>query len=476
MNNMERRIDPDLRKGRETDQKNEPEQRLDQEHQRMFESLPPGELFLKCAVPSMISMAVTSLYTVADGIFVGRFIGSGALAAINLVMPFIMMSFALSDMIAAGSSVQISIRLGEKKGDEANRIFSFCSLLIFAISCAMGAAGWLFAGPLVRLMGADETVTALAVEYMRVYAVFSPGIMIFFALDNYLRICGKVRYSMLMNVGISLLNIVLDALFIAVWGWGIGAAALASCISLMAGTVIGFAPFLSRRLPLKLVRGRISLRMTGNILANGSSEFFSNISGSALMVIMNTVLLRLGGAMAVAAFSIVMYIDSVVKSLLFGMADSLQPAISYNYGAGNRSRMFAIEKRLLLAGAVLSMTVLLGLLLSGQHMIALFLDGSDKSLIELSWRAMKLFSMSYLICWFGMIAGSFFTALNRPVCSLTVAFGQTLVFPLLSLMTLPAVLGLDGVWLTGLAAGCMSALLAAVFFVRVQKTACIRNI
>lgn len=439
------------------------------EHQVMFEQLSPNRLFLRCAVPSMISMAVTSLYTVADGIFVGRYIGADALAAINLVMPFIMISFALSDMVAAGSSVQIAIRLGEKKEGEACRIFSFCSLLIFGISCVVGVVAYLCAGPLVRLMGADETVTALAVEYMRVYAVFSPLIMIFFALDNYLRICGKVRYSMLMNVFMALANIALDALFIVVFRWGIGAAALASSISLAAGTIIGFVPFLSRKLPLKLVRGGISLRLTGNILANGSSEFFSNISGSALMVIMNTVLLHLAGAAAVAAFSIVMYIDSIVKSLLFGMADSLQPAVSYNYGAGDRKRMFAIEKRLLLAGALLSILVLIGIQVGGEGLIPLFLEGGDDMLLEMSLRAMRLFSFAYLVCWFGIIISSFFTALNRPMFSLAVAFGQTLVFPLLCLSVLPWIWGLDGVWLTSLVSGMLTLLLGSAFLILVVR-------
>ncbi len=197
------------------------------QHNQIYEQLMPGRLFARCAFPSMVSMAVTSLYTVADGIFVGRMIGADALAAINLVMPLIIMSFALADMVAAGSSVQISIRLGERREGEACRIFSFCSLLIVAISCAAGAGGLLMAEPLVRLMGAGGAVAELAVAYLRVYALFSPAIMIFFALDNYLRICGLVRYSMMLNVLTSVLNILLDFWLLVVLRRGIAAAALA---------------------------------------------------------------------------------------------------------------------------------------------------------------------------------------------------------------------------------------------------------
>lgn len=439
------------------------------QHEKLFESLPPTRLFFRCALPSMISMAMLSLYTVADGIFVGRYVGPNALAAVNLVMPLIMMSFALVDLVAVGSSVQISIRLGEKNERAANRIFSFCTGLIVALSCVIGLGGFFLAGPMVSLMGAEAEVTAMGAEYMQVYAVFAPVIMVFFAVDNYLRICGRVRYSMILNVVTALLNIVLDFLFLVVFRWGVAAAAAASCLSIALGTVLGFLPFVMGRLPLRFVRGTISARQLGNILANGSSEFFSSIAGSVMMVILNSVLLRLSGSMAVAAFSIVMYVDSIVGSLLFGMADSIQPAISYNYGARRRDRMLALEKGVLLTGAAVSLAALLWMQLGGQYVIPLFIQGDDPALLEMSLRAMRLFSLSYLLGWAGTCLSSFFTALNRPGRSLILAFSKTLVFPLACLAVLPAALGLDGVWLTAPAAGVLTAALAVWFLIAVLR-------
>lgn len=383
------------------------------QHEKLFESLPPTRLFFRCALPSMISMAMLSLYTVADGIFVGRYVGPNALAAVNLVMPLIMMSFALVDLVAVGSSVQISIRLGEKNERAANRIFSFCTGLIVALSCVIGLGGFFLAGPMVSLMGAEAEVTAMGAEYMQVYAVFAPVIMVFFAVDNYLRICGRVRYSMILNVVTALLNIVLDFLFLVVFRWGVAAAAAASCLSIALGTVLGFLPFVMGRLPLRFVRGTISARQLGNILANGSSEFFSSIAGSVMMVILNSVLLRLSGSMAVAA--------------------------------------------------------LLWMQLGGQYVIPLFIQGDDPALLEMSLRAMRLFSLSYLLGWAGTCLSSFFTALNRPGRSLILAFSKTLVFPLACLAVLPAALGLDGVWLTAPAAGVLTAALAVWFLIAVLR-------
>ena len=442
---------------------------LQQNHNELFGNTPVTRLFLKCAIPSIVSMAAASLYTIADGIFVGRFIGAGALASVNLVMPVIMISFALSDMIAVGSSVQAAIRLGEQNHEKANLIFTFALKMILAISLIVGIGGWFLAPFLVASLGADGEVASMAVTYMRVYAMFAPFIMSFFAIDNFLRICGKARYSMFMNIVSSVANIFLDWLFIVEFGWGIGSAALASCLCLFLGNIICFYPFVAKKLVLKFTKGRLSFYQIGNIMANGSSEFFANISSSICMILFNTVLMRLSGYLAVAAFSIVMYIDSIVKSIIFGMSDSIQPAISYNYGANQNKRVFALERRVLFAGFIVSASVMLWMLLGGDTLIHLFSKKGDAELIALSTRAMKLFSVSYLVSFCGIICGSFFTALNKPIASLTISFSQTLVFPIIFLLILPRIMGLDGVWLTSLFAGVVTAVIAGGFMVSVVR-------
>lgn len=439
------------------------------EHSRLFGTLSPTQLFFRCAIPSMISMAVTSLYTIADGVFVGYFIGAGALAAVNLVMPLIMMSFALADMIAVGSSVQIAIRLGERKTLEASQIFSFACAMILAISILIGGLAYYLADDLVRLLGASGQVADMAVSYIQVYALFSPLIMIFFAVDNYLRICGRIRYSMVMNIIISIANILLDALFIAILGWGIASAALASCICLAAGTVICFWPFCQKKMVLRFVKCRLPIKSIGNIVTNGSSEFFANISSSICMVLFNAILMQLSGYLAVAAFSIVMYVDSIVKSMLFGMSDALQPAISYNYGAGDKQRVFALERRVQAAGFIISVGTMLLMFAQGGALIELFARNEGAELVDMSTRAMMLFALSYLLSWCAIASSSFFTALNRPGFSLILAFCHTLAFPVIYLSILPNKWGLDGVWLTSLFAGGSSAALAVILIILVVR-------
>lgn len=442
---------------------------INQEPGNPFVTLSPTKLFFHCALPSMASMAFASLYTVADGILVGRFLGERALAAVNLVMPLVMISFALADMVAVGSSVQIAIHMGKGQQQKANRIFSFACGMIFLLSIVIGVVGFLSAPFLLSLFGADPEVSALAVSYLRVYAGFAPLVMCFFAVDNYLRICGKVRYSMWMNIVISIANILLDLLFLGVFRLGIASAAVSSCICLAAGSIICFWPFVRKKLSLRFVRGKISFSLIRNIIANGSSEFFSNIAGSICMMLFNAVLLRLSGYLAVAAFSIIMYIDSIVKSMLFGMGDALQPAISYHYGAGKTKRLFAIERRVQLAAAIVSLATMACMWLFGEALIGLFLVTGNPELHALSTRAMHLFSLSYFVSWIGFISSSFFTAVDRPLQSLAASLCQTLLFPLAALSILPTFLGLDGVWLSMFAAGICSLLLVLVLFRSVSK-------
>lgn len=436
---------------------------------RLFGTMAPGRLFLRCALPSMISMAVTSLYTVADGIFVGQFIGADALAAVNLVMPFIMMSFALADMIAVGSSVQIAVRLGEGRTEEGSRIFTNSCLLIQAVSILTGLGGLFLARPLLGLLDAEPAVIGLAADYMEIFCLSAPFVMIFFAVDNYLRICGKVGYSMWMNIIMSVGNIVLDWLFICRFGWGIWSAALATCLSLAVGTALGFWPFFRKKLVLRFVRGRIRGRLLMHMIYNGSSEFFSNISSSVCMVLMNGVLLRQGGSSAVAAFSIVMYVDSIVKGMLYGMSDSIQPAVSYNYGNRRKDRIVALERAACLTGFCLSGLVMLLMFSQGDLLSGLFLGQGDRAIQELSERAMSLFSFSYLVSWSGILFSSFFTAVNCPGHSLLLSTGHSLLFPAAGLLVLPPLLGLDGVWLTPLFSGILTALTAGVLFFRWMK-------
>ncbi len=437
----------------------------------IFEKLPPTKLFFRCAIPSMITMAFSALYQIADGLFVGRFIGEDALAAVNLIMPIIMMVFAFSSMIATGASVRISVLLGEKNREEASRVFTYSLKFIFVMSCIIGALGLIFAEPFVRLLapGATEKAIEYGITYTRVYALFSPLMPIYHATDNYLRVCGKEKLSMWLSVGTQVMNIVLDVILIAFLGQGVWAAAFTSCIAMVLGAVISLWLFRGMRMDLYYEKGKMSAPVFLRILVNGSSEFFSNISMSVMSVVYNFFLLAYGGTTGLAAFSVVMYVDSFIGMLTFGMCDALQPAISYCYGAGLMNKVKAILKRIVLGSAVLSAASLLFMMFVGEYVAPLFVRPDDTELLAVSIIGMKLFSLSYLTGWVDMCFSSYFTALERPTRSLITSFFGTLVFPIGFLFILTPILKLDGVWLSAFFSCTASAIVTIILALTMKK-------
>ena len=310
----------------------------------LFAKVAPTKLFFIAAVPGAVSMLASALYQLLDGIFVGRILGDTAFAALNLAMPFVIINFALADLIGVGSSVPISISLGKKEEEEANNIFTCAVLLILGAGVLVGLILFAAAPLLIRLMGADGEFASFAVQYLRVYAVCSPVTTIVFAMDNYLRICGQIRGSMYLNIFMSILSAGLEYLFLGVLGFGIWGAALATCLGMMACALTALFPFLRGRLLLRFRKPRFSLRLLRQVIACGSPNFLNNIAGRITSILMNAILLRMGGENAVSVYGILMYADGFIQPLLYGMCDSLQPAVGFNWGAGTYRRVTAIER------------------------------------------------------------------------------------------------------------------------------------
>ncbi len=427
-----------------------------------FGTAPISRLFLRCTIPAMVGMGFSAIYSISDGIFVGHYIGEEALAAVNLVMPIIMIITALADMVAVGSSVRISILMGRGNIAEASNVFTVCMKLIAAIATIFGLLGYFFAEQLIGLMGAEGTTTDYAVEYLRMFALFMPMCCVYYTTDNYLRVCGRVNLSMVINIVCALLNIILDIVFIVIYQQGLWAAALASCISMMVGAVWSLVPFIRQKLPIDFSRGSINWRQTLHIVANGSSEFFVSIAGSVFSVVVNIVLLRVGGSTAVAAVAIVEYMSSITEMVIYSMVDAMQPAISYCFGAGLWQRMKRIKQVVLSASAALSVASMLFLVFGAEWLLPFFIKGDNPALYDLSARATQFFAISYLVSWIDGPLSSFMTAIERPLRSLAISLLSTLVFPLICMAIMVPIWQLDGVWLIYFVSSILSAVAAII--------------
>ena len=435
---------------------------------KLFISTPPVKLFFIAAIPGAVSMLASSLYGLLDGIFVGRILGETAFAALNLAFPFVVINFFLADLIGVGSAVPISIALGKKDHAEANNIFTCACLMIVATGAVIGAVLYVSAPALLAALGAEGELATLAVQYMRVYAICSPVTTIIFAMDNYLRICGQIRPSMWLNIFMSALTAVLEFTFLYVFRWGVWGAALATCMGMLVCALIAFYPFARGKLLLHLCKPHFSVKMVRQILGCGVPNFLNNIAGRITSILMNMALIRLGGENAVSIYGVLMYAGEIVQPLLYGVCDSLQPAVGYNWGAQKYGRVKAIEKCCFIAGAVISISLSICALIFPSQIVGLFIGSADGALIQTGAFAMQLFSLTYLTRWFSFATQSYMTAVEKPLPASVISVSTALVFPVLLLAALWP-LGLTGIWLNSTVSAVLAAVLAAVILIRFRR-------
>ncbi len=435
---------------------------------KLFISTPPVKLFFIAAIPGAVSMLASSLYGLLDGIFVGRILGETAFAALNLAFPFVVINFSLADLIGVGSAVPISIALGKKDHAEANNIFTCACLMIVATGAVIGAVLYVSAPALLAALGAEGELATLAVQYMRVYAICSPVTTIIFAMDNYLRICGQIRPSMWLNIFMSALTAILEFTFLYVFRWGVWGAALATCMGMLVCALIAFYPFARGKLLLHLCKPHFSVKMVRQILGCGVPNFLNNIAGRITSILMNMALIRLGGENAVSIYGVLMYAGEIVQPLLYGVCDSLQPAVGYNWGAQKYGRVKAIEKCCFIAGAVISISLSICALIFPSQIVGLFIGSADGALIQTGAFAMQLFSLTYLTRWFSFATQSYMTAVEKPLPASVISVSTALVFPVLLLAALWP-LGLTGIWLNSTVSAVLAAVLAAVILIRFRR-------
>lgn len=434
----------------------------------LFIGLSPTRLFFTAALPGAVSMLASALYDLADGIMVGQIMGESAFAAVNLAMPFVILLFAVGDMVGVGSSVPISISLGEGDGDRANDIFSGAVLLIAVLGGAAGLALFLAAPHIMVAMGATGRLARMATVFLQVYAVFSPISSLMFAIDNFLRICGRIRGSLLLNLFMAGFGAVCEFSLLYFFHLGIFGAALGYCLALALSVLIGLWPFMRGRMQLRFVRPHLTLSLVREICASGAPALLNNVASRVVSVMLFSALLRLGGERAVATYGVLGYASGVAYPLIYGMNDSLQPALGYNWGAGRVDRVVKIEKRVIAASACVALAVAGVMVAAPDQLTRLFMADADADLLALSHRALRLYAIAWLFEWLPMSAISFLTALKRPVTASTLSLVKVLVLPLVALLVLGP-LGLDGLWLNQPASTMVATLICGLALLELRR-------
>jgi len=430
-----------------------------------FTQTKPRRLFFTVAIPGAVSMFMSSLYILVDGILVGNILGEGSFAALNLAFPFVLLNFSVADLIGVGSSVSIAIALGEKRKEDANNWFTCACIMIILCAVFMGGALFILAPWLFRIMGAEGELAEYAVKYLRVYAVCSPATTIVFAEDNFLRICGKIRFSMTLNIVMSILNAGFEFAFLFFLKWGVWAAALANCCGMFCCAVIALIPFIQRKLDLMFVKPAFSKEIVLTTLAGGSPNFLQDMAGRLTSIVLNAGLLKFGGTMAVSVYGILMYTRDVLQPILYGMFDALQPAIGYNWGAGNKIRIRRIEQYCFCVTGMISVMFTALLFFMPKLFIFIFMKDMPTESLPTAIMAMKIFSATFLTRWFSFGVQSLMTAIRKPRYASAISVSTALVFPLIWIALLWP-FKLTGMWMNFPLTSLCAAILAIVILRR----------
>lgn len=419
--------------------------------------------------PSIIMMIFTSIYSVVDGFFVSNFSGKTAFASINLVMPFIIILGSLGFMIGTGGTALVSRILGEGDEKKANHYFSMLIWLSLLIGIVLAILGVAFMRPVAALLGATKEMIDDCVLYGRIVIAFLAPYMLQNVFQSFLIAAEKPNLGLAATLAAGITNMVLDAVLVGVLRWGVFGAALATGLSQTIGGLLPFLYFIrSNSSKLHLTKAKFKLRPILQACANGSSELMSNISGSVVGIVYNFQLLKYLGENGVSAYGVLMYVQFIFIAIFVGYSIGCAPVVSFHYGAGNYSELQnLLKKSTRIVGSLSIILTVLALTLA--YPLAKMFVGYDAELLAITSHAFKLFSFSFLLAGFNIFASSFFTALNNGAISAAISFLRTLIFQTSSVLILPLILGVDGLWGANVAAEIFAFVISLAFLVANRK-------
>ena len=424
---------------------------------------------LRFVLPSIVMMVFTSIYGVVDGLFVSNFAGKTPFAAINLVMPFIMVLGGIGFMIGTGGTALVSKVLGEGEPEKAKRYFTMMILFTLLVGAVLTVFGVTMMEKVARFFGATDEMLHDCVLYGRIVISFTAAFMLQNVFQSFLIAAEKPKLGLIATVAAGVTNMALDALFIAGFHWGVAGAAIATGLSQCVGGLFPLIYFLRpNSSKLRLVRTKLELRPILNACGNGSSELMSNISSSIVSMIYNFQLLKYIGEDGISAYGVLMYVQFVFIAIDIGYSIGCAPIVGFHFGAQNHTELKNMlgKSVKLMCGAGVVMAVLAQVLAA--PMARLFV-GYDEVLYTLTCHAFRLFSFAFLFAGFNIFASSFFTALNNGLISAVISFLRTLVLQTSSVILLPLIFGVDGIWYAITAAEIFATTISVIFLFAKRK-------
>lgn len=424
---------------------------------------------LKLVAPSIAMMVFVSIYGVIDGLFVSNFVGKTPFAAVNLIMPFLMVLGALGFMIGTGGSAIVSQTLGEGDKDKANRYFSFLVYVTFILGVVLAVLGEIFLPDIARFLRADESMMPYCVSYGRIIISALPFFMLQNVFQSFFTTAEKPALGFIVTVIAGFTNIIFDAVFVAGFSLGVEGAAVATFMSQTVGALIPIVYFFRKNSSLlRIGKTKCEFKMFLKTCANGSSEFVTNISVSVVSMIYNSRLMDMAGENGVSAYGVIMYVNFIFIAVLSGYAIGIAPVIGYNYGAGNNKELKNVFKKSIFLMALFG-TGLTLLAVGFSHPLAKLFVGYDESLFIMTKNALRIYSIGFIIMGFSIFGSAFFTALGNGIVSALISFLRTFIFQIAAVIILPMILDLTGIWLSVPVSELFAFLITIFFFAKMRK-------
>ncbi len=420
---------------------------------------------LRYTFPAVIMLVFTSIYGVVDGFFVSNFVGKTPFAAVNFIMPLMMILGSVGFMFGTGGSALIAKTFGEGDKQKANKIFSLIIYISLAISIILTVLAIIFMRPIASALGADGQLLEDSITYGRLVAIAIPAFVLQTEFQILFATAEKPKIGLYITIAAGVTNILLDALFIVVFSWGLVGAAVATALSLFVGGVIPLFFFGRKNSSLlRLTKTKFDGQALLRTITNGSSEFVNHISMSIVGVLFNMQLLKYAGVDGVAAYGVIMYVNMIFISVYLGYAVGVAPIISYHFGAKNSNELKGLLKKsvVIMGGFSLIMFALAQFLAKPMSIVFV---GYDQGLMDMTQRALFLYAFSFLFSGVGIFGSSFFTAMNDGLVSALIAFMRTLIFQTGAVFIFPLLWGVDGIWLSVVLAEAMALLVTILFFI-----------
>lgn len=426
---------------------------------------------VRFTMPSIAMMIFTSIYGVVDGFFVSNFAGKTPFAAVNLIMPFLMIVSTVGFMFGTGGTALVAKTFGEGKKEKANRLFSLFTYTAFVLGVILAVVSIVFLRPIAAFLGAEGELLENCVVYGRIILCALPFFVLQLLFQSFFVTAEKPQLGLIVTVCAGVTNMVLDAVLVTLLPQEyklIGAAVATASSQTVGGVIPLFYFFRKNTSTLRLGKTKFDGRAIGKACFNGSSEFMSNVSMSVVGMLYNVQLLKYAGENGVAAYGVMMYVSMIFSGAFIGYSIGTAPVIGFHYGAQNHGELKSIlRKSLTLIGGFAVLMVALSEL-SAVPLARLFV-GYDSALMDLTVSGFRIFALSFLLMGFAIFGSGFFTALNDGLTSALISFLRTMVFQIAAVLILPMVLGVDGIWWSIAVAEGMAVLLTFLFLKIKQK-------